>query len=268
MRKADRKQANFNMEETCLTAADLSEPQTLAKTLVPFSPLKPRSIYQDLTVCERNKLKRSNPAFDLNPHIGIFALGVLISLLLVDTWADWRLQTILPEVPPVSQRQMQASACELTKEWIDYASVANGGQVLPQNSSASYHGSLLVSAMQESLGGLNQLSYLIDDDNSQAHCWAFAGQQGYATIQLGKPVFPTRFVLIHANVRPISAPQVLKRAKTLSHLQLRLHSSSPTRQVLICFLRHIQGDAAVLPLCTAVRINSAVKYRWKWCGWR
>jgi hypothetical protein len=206
MRKADRKQVTFNMEETCLIAADLFEPQTLAKTLVPFSPLKPRSIYQDLTACETRKLKRSYPAFDLNRHIGIFALGVLISLLLVDTWADLRLQAILPDIPPTPQREMQPNTCELTKEWIDYAAVVNGGQVLPQNSSASYHGSLLVSATQESLGGLNQLSYLIDDDNSQAHCWAFAGQQGYAAIQLGKPVLPTRFVLIHANVRPISAP--------------------------------------------------------------
>lgn len=147
MRKTDRKQATFNMEETCLIAADLSEPQTLAKTLVPFSPLKPRSIYQDLTVCDRKQHKQANPAYALNHHIGIFALGVLISLLLVDTWADWRLQTILPDIPHVSQRQMQANACEMEKEWIDYAAGVNGGQVLPQNSSASYHGSLLVSAI-------------------------------------------------------------------------------------------------------------------------
>lgn len=116
--------------------------------------------------------------------------------------------------------------------------------------------------MQETWGGLNQLSYLIDEDNSQAHCWAFAGQQGYATIQLGKTVLPTRFGLVHANVRLQSAPQVLQRAQTLLYLQCRLHSSSASGSLSLRLLsdRHSQRVSAVLPLCPAVSSTLAADF--------
>ena len=252
-RDIDRVKDTVNMEETCTIAADLSESQTLVPAVGQVRCLKACNTHKNWAVCKGKKPKRRNPAFGPNHRLSLFVLGALLSLLLVHTWADWQIQAALPDLQPSFTPPLQPTACEV-KDLVDYAAAVNGGQVLPHLSSASYHGSLLVPDMQESWGGLNQLSHLIDEDNSQAHCWAFAGQQGYATIQLGKPVLPTRFGLLHANVSPQSAPQVLKRAQTLLSLQRRLHSSPASRPLLLRLLTHraSQRVPAVLPLCPAV----------------
>lgn len=132
------------MEETCGIAADLSKPLMLDKAVGPFRYLDACNTYKNSAVFKGKQSKRLNPAFGLYPRLGLFALGALLSLLLVHIWADWQLQTALPEVQPVFQPLMRPNTCESTRELIDYAAAVNGGQVLPQNSSASYHGSLLV----------------------------------------------------------------------------------------------------------------------------
>lgn len=73
------------------------------------------------------------------------------------------------------------------------------------------------------MSGLNSLQRLIEADNSRTHCWAFEGSQGYATIRLGKSVYPQRFALLHA---PVSVTQLLDIHTAPRHFSLyRVHSS-------------------------------------------
>ena len=46
---------------------------------------------------------------------------------------------------------------------------------------------------------LNKPESLLSGD--MENCWAFAGNHGYATIQLAAEIYPKTFVLTHVNVR-------------------------------------------------------------------
>jgi hypothetical protein len=46
---------------------------------------------------------------------------------------------------------------------------------------------------------LNRPESLLNVD--MENCWAFAGTNGYATIQLAAEIYPKTFVLTHVNVR-------------------------------------------------------------------
>lgn len=70
------------------------------------------------------------------------------------------------------------------------------------------------------MSGLNSLQYLIDSDNSKSHCWAFEGIQGFATIRLGRAVFPHRFAVLHAPVIPIQLIQTFTAPRHFSLYRL------------------------------------------------
>lgn len=137
----------------------------------------------------------------------VLGLSAVMTLVGVYCWADRKLATAQAVLEPRVMEERTEMRCEAPEDFVDYAAARNGALVLVEDSSPSYHGLLLVWTIQEAVGGLNSLQYLIDSDNSKSRCWAFEGSQGYATVRLGKPVFPRQFALFHA---PVTFTQLLR----------------------------------------------------------
>lgn len=168
----------------------LSSPKATSTKKRPSSDNSPENLWAENAY--ENKGKGAKALF-------LFALGLMAGLMAVNWWAEERLSTAASVLEPRLVTQRVVESCTSTS-LVDFASAMNGGVAVPAASSPSFHGHLLVLLTQESLGGFNQLALVIDPDNSSGKCWAFEGREGYATIRLGKAVFPTRFALVHANV--------------------------------------------------------------------
>lgn len=127
-------------------------------------------------------------------------LGSGSALLLINEW----MQPAVPKssgayqdiIQPIIQKYEEKNSYTL----INFASEINDARVLLNETSPFYHG-WIVRYKQSYIYDRNHPSLLISDDNSLGRCWAFKGQQGYASIKLGYKVKPISFSIQHINVR-------------------------------------------------------------------
>ena len=170
-----------------------------------LSTRKSHNVYSDLA----NKWapnafsKQQKDSLSAFAQVSLFvlALGVVTSLGIMYFWADAKIALAQGSLEPKTTFSSLKEPCPGTESLIDFASAVNGGSVVPSESSQSYHGALLVPSTQEVFSDVNGLGLLIDDNNSRAHCWAFEGKRGHATIRLGRTIIPKHFSLVHVNVR-------------------------------------------------------------------